>query len=242
MVVVAYGHPDPVNHDDTLDVHGGRHEQRDERHGPGAIVRVVLPATGVGSMAVAAIQRFSCAKNMTVDRRTDVRLHRRLRGGRNADRLDDDHGDDDGRRRRSASGDDVGDRDRRSRRMRIAESDETNNTKTESTASAAPSAVLRRASTFHARDRPAVRRSARPRWGRVLHRQRAERRHDRPSRTRRRRGRSASRATGALITSVVPPAGVVCTPAGRCACDLFERPGRPRRDGSRSGRRRRPSR
>src|SRR5262249_6217327 len=68
-VVSLTDNPDPVNHDQTLTYTAIVRNEGTSDSGPGAVVRVALPATGVpaSSMAVTATNAFTCAANTTVD-------------------------------------------------------------------------------------------------------------------------------------------------------------------------------
>ena len=59
--------PDPVNHDNLLTYTGIVVNNGTSGTGPGAIIRVVLPASGVHGMSVAATNTFSCGVNLPVD-------------------------------------------------------------------------------------------------------------------------------------------------------------------------------
>jgi uncharacterized repeat protein (TIGR01451 family) len=61
------GSPDPVNHDNVLTFTGIVTNEGTSDSGSGAIVRVVLPPSGVSNQAVAASNGFSCGQNLTVD-------------------------------------------------------------------------------------------------------------------------------------------------------------------------------
>jgi hypothetical protein len=68
-VVSLTGSPDPVNHDNVLTFTGIVTNDGTSDSGPSAIVRVVLPPSGVdpSSLSVAASNGFSCGANTTVD-------------------------------------------------------------------------------------------------------------------------------------------------------------------------------
>ena len=66
-VVSLTGNPDPVNHDNVLTFTGIVTNDGTSDSGPGAIVRVVVPDSGVSNRAVAATNGFSCGANLTVD-------------------------------------------------------------------------------------------------------------------------------------------------------------------------------
>jgi uncharacterized repeat protein (TIGR01451 family) len=66
-VVSLTDNPDPVNHDNTLTYTGLVRNDGTSDSGPGAVVRVVLPSTGVSNLAVSASNTFSCGPNTTVD-------------------------------------------------------------------------------------------------------------------------------------------------------------------------------
>lgn len=61
--------PDPVNHDDTLTYVSIARNDGTSTTGPGAVVRVVLPSAGVpvASMAVGATNGFTCSANTGLD-------------------------------------------------------------------------------------------------------------------------------------------------------------------------------
>ena len=242
MVVSLTDDNDPVNHGDTLVYTSVVTNTGTSGTGPGAIVRVVLPATGVptASMSVAASNTFSCGKNLTVDP-----------GGRTFDCIGNfgaagtptdsttitatmtvDAGAPPPATISATVTADPGP----PANGAIAESDETNNTKTESTAisgtvcGATPCVDLFTLVTgppFVGPPAPGgvgiytvnvqnVGTNAGPRRADDVVGQ--HQRH---------------RCTDHLGRA---PRWCGLPPAGRCACDLFQRPGRPRRDGSRSGR------
>jgi uncharacterized repeat protein (TIGR01451 family) len=66
-VVSLTDNPDPVNHDNTLTYTGIVRNDGTSGTGPGAVVRVVLPSTGVSNLAVTASNTFSCGANTTLD-------------------------------------------------------------------------------------------------------------------------------------------------------------------------------
>jgi uncharacterized repeat protein (TIGR01451 family) len=59
------GSPDPVNHDNVLTFTGIVTNDGTSDTGPGAIIRLVLPASGVSNRAVAATGGFSCGPDLS---------------------------------------------------------------------------------------------------------------------------------------------------------------------------------
>jgi uncharacterized repeat protein (TIGR01451 family) len=66
-VVSITDNPDPVNHGNTLTYTSIVRNEGTSDSGSGAVVRVVLPSTGVSNLAVTASNGFSCGANLTVD-------------------------------------------------------------------------------------------------------------------------------------------------------------------------------